>query len=212
MQSYYYYLFITSAVLCLFYFIGFFKHGKTYKIFTLYILGVLIIDFVASNLWDWFEIYNIFTSHFYDLFQFVILSYFYATLLQTKKQLLTVYILLIILPVFLLSRYVFNPQMFFEYSLLETYLATMPIIIYATMHLYNNLGQKTEFYYANLGILLYLFSSTFIFLFYELNSFFDRSNIFYKNLTAINLALQFIKFGFFFYQWKLIYFNKDGNN
>jgi hypothetical protein len=206
----YNYLFITSAVLCLLYFIGFFKYGKTYKIFTLYIVGVLIIDFVASNLWDWFKIYNIFTSHFYDLFQFVILSYFYATLLQTKKQLLAVFILLIILPVFLLSRYVFNPQMFFEYSLLETYLATMPIIIYATMHLYNNLGQKTEFYYANLGILLYLFSSTFIFLFYELNSFFDRSNIFYKNLTAINLALQFIKFGFFFYQLKLIYFNKDG--
>jgi hypothetical protein len=102
--------------------------------------------------------------------------------------------------------------MFFEYSLLEMYLATMPIIIYATMHLYNNLGERTEFYYANLGILLYLFGSTFIFLFYELSSFFDRSNVFYKNLTTINFTLQFIKFGFFFYQWKLIYFNKDGNS
>jgi hypothetical protein len=207
-----YYLFGTSAILCILYLIGFFKYGKTYKIFTLYILGVLLIDFVASNLWKWFKIYNIFTSHFYDLFQFVILSYFYATLLQTKKQLLSVYILLIILPIFLLSRYVFNPQMFFEYSLLETYLATMPIIIYATMHLYNNLGQRTEFYYANLGILLYLFGSTFVFLFYELNSFFDRNNIFYTNLTSINFTLQYIKFGFFFYQWKLIYFNKDGNS
>ena len=205
-----YYLFGTSAILCILYLIGFFKYGKTYKIFTLYILGVLLIDFIASHLWDWFRIYNIFTHHFYDLFQFVILSYFYATLLQTKRQLLSVYILLIILPVFLLSRYIFNPQMFFEYSLLETYLATMPIIIYATMHLYNNLGQRTEFYYANLGILLYLFGSTFVFLFYELNSFFDRNNIFYKNLTTINLTLQYIKFGFFFYQWKLIYFNKDG--
>lgn len=210
MQSYYYYLFITSAVLCLLYFIGFFKFGKTYKIFTLYIAGVLLIDFVASNLWDWFKIYNIFTSHFYDLFQFVILSYFYARLLQTKKQLLTVYILLILFPAFLLSRYVFNPQMFFEYSLLESYLTTMPIIIYATMHLYNNLGERTEFYYANLGILLYLFGSTFIFLFYELNSILDRNNEFNKNLSTINLTLQYIKFGFFFYQWKLIYFNKDG--
>lgn len=211
MQSQYY-LFGTSAILCLLYFIGFFKFGKTYKIFTLYITGVLLIDFTASNLWKWFRIYNIFTSHFYDLFQFVILSYFYATLLQTKKQLLTVYILLILLPIFLLSRYIFNPQMFFEYSLLETYLTTMPIIIYATMHLYNNLGQRTEFYYVNLGILLYLFGSTFIFLFYELNSILDRNNILYKNISTINITLQYVKFGFFFYQWKLIYFNKDGNN
>ena len=177
MQSYYYYLFITSAVLCLIYFIGFFKFEKTYKIFTLYIIGVLLIDFTASNLWQWFKIYNIFTSHFYDLFQFVILSYFYGTLLQTKKQLYILYSLLIILPIFLLSRYVFNPQMFFEYSLLETYLTTMPIIIYATMHLYNNLGQRTEFYYTNLGILLYLFGSTFVFLFYELNSILDDNDI-----------------------------------
>ena len=206
----YNYLFITSAILCLLYFIGFFRFGKSYKIFTLYITGVLVIDFVASNLWDWFKIYNIFTSHFYDLFQFVLLSYFYATLFQTKKQLFIVYILLIILPIFLVSRYLFNPQIFFEYSLLETYLTTMPIIIYATMHLYNNLGQRTEFYYANLGLMLYLFGSTFVFLFFELNSFFDRNDTFYKNLSTINLTLQFIKFGFFFYQWKLIYFNKDG--
>ena len=102
--------------------------------------------------------------------------------------------------------------MFFEYSLLETYLTTMPIIIYATMHLYNNLGQRTEFYYANLGILLYLFGSTFIFLFYGLYSMLEVNNPFNKNLAVTNFSLQYIKFGFFFYQWKLIYFNKDGNS
>lgn len=205
------YLHFTSALLCLLYFIGFFKNGKTYKIFTLYIAGVLLIDFTASNLWKWFRIYNIFTNHFYDLFQFVILSYFYARLLQTKKQLVTVYILLILLPVFLLSRYVFNPQMFFEYSLLENYLTTIPIIIYATMHLYNNLGQKKEFYYANIGLLFYLFTSTFIFLLYELITFLNIDE-FSSILISINLFLQYIKFGFFFYQWKLIYFNKNELN
>lgn len=207
MQSYYY-LFGTSAILCLLYFVGFFKFGKAYKIFTIYITGVLLIDFVASNLWDWFKIYNIFTYHFYDLFQFVILSYFYANLLQTRKQLLTVYVLLIILPIFLLTRYVFNPQMFFEYSLLESYFTTMPIIIYATMHLYNNLGQKKEFYFANIGLLFYLFTSTFIFLLYELINVLEINEL-SSALLSINLFLQYIKFGFFFYQWKLIYFNKN---
>jgi hypothetical protein len=150
-------------------------------------------------------------THFYDLFQFVILSYFYATLLKTKKQLFTVYILLIILPVFLLSRYVFNPQMFFEYSLLETYLTTMPLIIYSSMHLYNNLGDKSEFYYINVGLLFYLFSSTFIFLLYKLIDVFEFVE-FNDVMVDINIILQYIKFGFFFYQWKLIYFNKDERN
>ena len=78
------------------------------------------------------------------------------------------------------------------------------------MHLYNNLGDEKEFYYANLGVLLYLFGSTFIFLFYELFSVFETKNTFTNNLGVINIGLQYIKFGFFFYQWKLIYFNKDG--
>ena len=205
------YLYFTSALLCLLYLIGFFKNGKAYKIFTIYIIGVLLMDFISSKLYSWFRIYNIFMNHFYDLFQFVILSYFYATLLKTKKQLFTVYILLIILPVFLLSRYVFNPQMFFEYSLLETYLTTMPLIIYSSMHLYNNLGEKSEFYFINIGLLFYLFTSTFIFLLYKLITVF-KFDEFNDIMIDINIMLQYIKFGFFFYQWKLIYFNKDERN
>ena len=193
------------------YLVGFFRNGRTYKIFTIYIIGVLLIDVISSNLWSWFRIYNIFTTHFYDLFQFVLLSYFYATLLQTKKQLYLVYLLLIILPVFLLSRYFFNPDQFFEYSLLEKYLATMPIIIYAAMHLYNNLDRKTAFYYANFGILFYLFTSTFILLLHSLIIVLDFKE-FNDVMVNINIILQYIKFAFFFYQWKLIYFNKNEHN
>ena len=202
-----YYLYITSAILCLLYFIGFFRNGKAYKIFTIYITGVLIIDFISSRLYSWFKIYNIFTSHFYELFQFVMLSYFYATLLKTKQQLYILYSLLIILPIFLLSRYLFNPKMFFQYSLLETYLTTLPIIIYGVMHLYNNLNEKKEFQYANIGILLYLFCSTFIFLLFELKNVL-KFNEFDNALINTNIILQFIKFGFFFIQWKVIYFKK----
>lgn len=150
-------------------------------------------------------------QHFYELFQFVILSYFYSLLLKTKQQLYTVYILLIILPVFLLSRYLINPNLFFEYNLLETYLTTMPLIIYTSMHLYNNLGEKSEFYFINVGLLFYLFTSTFIFLLYKLITVLDIDG-FSDAMIDINIVLQYIKFGFFFYQWKLIYFNKNELN
>ena len=206
------YLYITSAILCLLYLIGFFKHGKAYKIFTIYLIGVLSIDYVSSNLYSWFRIYNVFMHHFYELFQFVILSYFFSLLLKTKAQLFTVYILLIVLPIFLLLRYLINPNLFFEYNLFETYLITMPLIIYSSMHLYNNLGEKSEFYYGNVGLLFYLFTSTFIFLFYRLLSVFDLEEKINDLMVNLNITLQFIKFGFFFYQWKLIYFNKDERN
>lgn len=202
------YLFLTSAILCLLYFIGFFKYDKAYKIFSIYLAGVLFIDFIASKLWIWFKIYNVFTAHFYDLFQFVILSYFYSHLLKTKKQLLTIYILLIILPVFLILRFVINTSLFFEYSLLETYLTTMPLIVYSSMHLYNSLGEKPVFYVANIGLLFYLFTSTFIFLLFKLIDVFKMEE-FNSTMINTNIILQYIKFGFFFYQWKLIFFNKN---
>jgi hypothetical protein len=205
------YLFLTSAFLCLLYFIGFFKKGKTYKIFTVYIFGVLLIDYIGSNLYKWFKIHNIFIFHFYDLFQFVLLSFFFSTLLQTRKQIKILYTTFIILLSFLSLRYIVNPKMFFEYSLLESYLTTMPIIVYATMHLYNNLGKRADFYYANLGLLFYLFTSTFLFLHYELMTLLNV-NEYYKNIVNINIVLQYIKFGFFFYQWKIIYFNSNDRN
>lgn len=149
--------------------------------------------------------------HFYDLFQFVLLSFFYAFLLQTKRQLQILHITFIILLTFLSIRYILNPKLFFEYSLLASYLTTMPIIIYATMHLYNSLGQKKKFYFANLGLLFYLFTSTFIFLLYKLITILNIDAL-NDVMVDINIILQYIKFGFFFYQWKLIYFSKNELN
>ena len=150
-------------------------------------------------------------QHFYELFQFILLSYFYSLLLKSKTQLYTIYLILIILPVFLLSGYLLNPTLFFEYNLIESYLTTIPLIIYATMYLYNNLGEKSRFYYINLGLLFYLFTSTFIFLLYKLITVLFLVG-FSDVMIDLNIVLQYIKFGFFIYQWKLIYFNKNEYN
>jgi hypothetical protein len=40
----------------------------------------------------------------------------------------------------------------------------LPLIIYATFHLYNLLNEKKQFYYINIGLLIYLFGSTIVFL------------------------------------------------
>ena len=131
--------------------------------------------------------------------------------MKTRSKLFTVYIILIVLPIFLLARYLIDPNLFFEYNLLETYLTTMPLIVYSSMHLYNNLGGKSEYYYINIGLLFYLFSSTFIFLIYKLVVILELDE-FNDTMVDINILLQYIKFGFFFYQWKLIYFKRNERN
>lgn len=85
----------------------------------------------------------------------------------------------------------------------------MPLIIYSSMHLYNNLGEKSDFYYSNLGLLFYLFTSTFIFLLYKLYVVLDIEDNLNDMMVNLNITLQYVKFAFFFYQWKLIYFNKN---
>jgi len=170
-------------------------------------VGVLLIDFLASKLWSWFKIYNIFTNHIYNLFQFVALSFFYSLILKTQNQLRILYVFFILILSFLLLRYLIYPELFFKYSLIETYLTTMPLIIYAVMHLYNCLGGKKDYYYINLGVLFYLFCSTFLFLTYELLSVLNVSSDLFNRGIEINILLQDIKFIFFLYQLK---FSKNG--
>ncbi|WP_133532056.1 hypothetical protein [Flavobacterium dankookense] len=47
---------------------------------------------------------------------------------------------------------------------------SLPLMIYTTFHLYNLLNEKKYFYYINIGLLLYLFGSTVVFLSYRLLS------------------------------------------
>ncbi|MEO8235630.1 MAG: hypothetical protein ABI549_09475 [Flavobacterium sp.] len=61
-------------------------------------------------------------------------------------------------------QYIVDPNSFFEFNLFEIFITSFPIIIYSTFFLYNSLNEKKDFYYINLGILIYLFGSTVLFL------------------------------------------------
>jgi hypothetical protein len=142
---------------------GFSNNGKAFKIFTIYSVLIFIIQIIV-NVLNYLKINNLFLSHFYFIFQFFLLSFFYLTILKVNFQKTTIKLLLILCPLILVIQYLMDPNLFFEFNLFEIFITSFPIIIYSTYYLYNLLNEKKDFYYINLGILIYLFGSTVLFL------------------------------------------------
>jgi hypothetical protein len=142
---------------------GFSNQVKAYAIFTWY-LGIIFAIQIISNALMKMRINNLFLSHFYFIGQFVILSFFYGTILKVKFQKNIVKLGLVIGLFVLGMQYANDTDLFFRFNLFEIFITSFLLIIYATFHFYNMLNEKKEFYYINMGVLLYLFGSTILFL------------------------------------------------
>lgn len=136
---------------------------KSYKIFTFYI-GAIVLVQIISVIYSSQNINNLFLSHFYFIGQFILLSFFFETLLKEKYQKKFVKAGLILGLLTLGIQYGLDPSLFLKFNLFEIFITSFLLIIYATFHFYNMLNEKKEFYYINMGILLYLFGSTILFL------------------------------------------------
>ncbi|KIX22285.1 hypothetical protein SY27_06230 [Flavobacterium sp. 316] len=147
------------------------------------------------------RINNLFISHFYFIFQLIIISLFYHNLLKEKYQRKIIQISFLLCIVSLLILYLVNPSLFFEFNLFEVFITSFLLIIYSTFHLYNQLDSKREYYYINLGILIYLFGSTILFLVGNLMlSFKTELN---KITWNLNACLYIVYQLFILYEWKI---------
>lgn len=145
------------------YFTGFFRNEKAYKIFSIYLFvilsGEIISEIMIKN-----KFQNISMSHYYFILQFIFLSLFYLEILVIPIQKKIIKIGLVSIPTFLIIQYILNPNLIFTFNLLEVFVCSFSIVIYAAFHFYNMLNQKRTYYFINSGILIYLFGSTIIFL------------------------------------------------
>lgn len=146
---------------CSFFFLA--KKGRTFKIYASYLLVILIGEIVSKIMvYNNFE--NISMSHYYFISQFLLLSLFYLEIIHVQVQRKIIKTLLIIIPVFLGIQYSFQPELIFKFNIIEVFITSFTLIIYATFHFYNMLSSNKTFYYINSGILIYLLGSTIIFL------------------------------------------------
>lgn len=160
------FIYIGYAILfinCILLLIGFPKKSLPFRLFALYSVAMFAVQITALILVK-MHIVNLFLSHFYFGLQFLILSFFYYYLLKEKRQKKIIILLLIVCSSLLVVQYAIDWSLFFKFSLFEIFITSLPLIIYATFHLYNLLNEEKKFYYINIGLLIYLFGSTVIFL------------------------------------------------
>jgi hypothetical protein len=188
---------------------GFFKQGKSYKIFTVYLLLLVSVEFTSHILMVLYN-NNLFMSHFYFIGQFVILSLFYLKLVKDQFQKKAIKIGFVLVLLTLAIQYGLKPELFVRFNLYEIFITSFLLIIYATFHFYNMLDEKKEYYFINMGILLYLFSSTILFLVGNLTIKFSAKFTFIT--WILNAGLIVVYHLFIMYEWKVSYYKKKITN
>jgi len=178
------------------YFKGFLKKEKALVCFWLYLVMMLIIEFVSIWLFLKSEP-NLFLSHFYFMLQFICLSYFYADLFVDKNRI--VKYLTGIVSVVLLSQYLIKPSLFYRFNLAEIVFTSLILVIYSLYYLFISLKKEIKYKYINLGVFTYLLSSMLIFCSGNLIQELDYSVNRY--LWTFNSILSVIFQLLIFYEW-----------
>lgn len=171
---------------------------KSYKIFTLYLL-VSCILFLIMFVLAVFENPNLFISHYYFISQFVLLSLFYKQLFKTKQKLLVNYIGVFVF-ITLIIQYIIQPERYFSFNLFEIFLCCTPLVLYSIIHFYNSLARPGSYMYINTAVLIYISSSTLIFILGDFLSGIDSPLI--KLIWTMNKVLYVIYLSLILMEWK----------
>jgi len=177
------------------------KENRAYKIYTIYLGIIVLIELLIYVIIN-SGYQNLFLSHFYFTGQFILLSLFYLELLTENYQKKIIKFNLLFIPILLVINFLINPLQFYEFCLIEILLTSMSIISYSTLHFYNMLSNKKEFYYINSGILIYMFGSTVTFLPRNLHTIYGYS--FSMALQVLNIILYIVYLIFIFLEWRHI--------
>lgn len=175
-------LLINLAVYC----IGFSRSGKACTFFISYLAWILLCEIVFYVL-NARKINNLFFSHYYLIGQFLLLGLFFHEILTEKYQKKTARTLLIIIPAVLVIQYIIYPEKYYVFNLFEIFVTSYSIIILALFHLYNILDTQKKYNYISLGLLLYLISSTVIFLSGNLYTVMNRK--LHKEIWVFNVVM-----------------------
>ncbi len=193
-RYYFYFLILVVAIL---YLIGFKNKSKANKIFSLFLIFDVLMNYISDELYSWFRIYNHFFINIIFLFEFGILSLFYSYSFEDKKWRNVVEITLILVSSYLLIKYLVFPESFFLLHYWDIYLTIFPIIVYGVVYLYNEYEKPQELHYANLALLIHFIIYFFCYLSWPLNSIslqHDYMEEFNKTFSKYTMNLGYITY------------------
>jgi hypothetical protein len=183
----------------------FFKQGKSFQIFTFYLVGTALVQMLSKIFLNLYA-NNLFLSHYYFIGQFLLLGLFFKSLFTNRIQKSVANWILIIGLTVLAVQYSMDPVVFYKFNLFEIFVTSFLIIILAAMHLYNLLAEEKVFYYTTIGILMYLSGSTILFFVGNITAILSEE---YQFLPwTLNATLVVIYQLFILFQWRKIIYSK----
>jgi hypothetical protein len=182
------------------------KRPRSVYIFTFYLLVMIVIQFFTNYLSNIGQ-NNLYLSHYYFIFQFILLSLFYLEIINNSYQRKIIKIAIPCCLGVLGIQYFFNNDLYEKFNLLEIFITSFLLIIFSMFHFYNILNEKKRYYYLNTGILLYLFGSTVLFMSGNLISRLDLALS--KIVWILNLLLYIVYQIFILLEWREIFYKKN---
>ncbi|OUR98290.1 hypothetical protein A9Q86_14665 [Flavobacteriales bacterium 33_180_T64] len=163
-------------------------------------LTICAIIMIVSSVLAYNELNNIYLAHIYFVFQFILLSLFYHSLFNSRQKKIVTIILVSVVTI-LVIQYFNNPDLIYKFNLFEIFITSFPLVVYSIVHLYNSLSKQGEYMYINAGVLIYLTSSTLIFILGNyLHSVLDKDTSIY--IWFINKVLYVIYLLLILVEWK----------
>lgn len=182
--------------------------SKVSKIFICYLVSLAVIEITCHIVGISETNSNFFISHFYFLFQFTFLSYFYHSIIASKliKKLI---VLLFILQVAAVGfSYYCNPKLFWQFNTFEIVSTSLLLVFYALIFLFKNIEFRHQYFNFSVGLILYLSCSIAIFLSGNLDLvLYDKP---YIDIWIFN-SIFYIIFQYFIFREYLYFSKKDTN-
>ncbi|MNX60159.1 hypothetical protein D3C86_910590 [compost metagenome] len=179
---------------------GFFKSEKAFKIYTFYLFLLVIIQLTMEVLTS-LSINNLYLIHLYFIGQFILLGLFYITLLQNNFQEKIITFSLFFGSLLLVIQYIYEPGLFFKFNLFEIVLTSLFVVVFALLYLYKMLTDSKKYYYITVGIIIYLLTSTVLFLVGNLTIGLSKEvRLISWNLNAFFVVVNQL---FILYEWKV---------
>ncbi|WP_340065774.1 hypothetical protein [Ascidiimonas aurantiaca] len=181
------------------YFKSFSARGKAFKIYSFYLLVIFCIQITAIYLAR-SGANNLFLSHVYFVSQFVLLSFFFRELFVSHlfKQIIAWFCILALC--LLILQYIFTEDILNRFNAPGMLSTSIVLIAYSVAYFYKLLDGRKKFLLVNAGILLYLVSSTLIFVTANLTNLLDRSQN--KLIWILNSVLYLIYQLLIFIEWR----------
>ena len=129
------------------------------KIFTLYLIGSLVIQLYSSYLSD-HKINNLFLSHYFFIGKFVLLSLFFRQILKKiiLKKIISVVIIIVL--VALCVYYIVYPTSYDKFNIFEIVLTSIPLIIFCFVFFIQQIeGTESRYVFIVSGMFLYFLCS-----------------------------------------------------